>query len=39
MTFSRNTVVLKVSGPDIVDLSFVDLPGMPRALPHPFTLT
>jgi len=29
MTFSRNTVVLKVSGPDIVDLSFVDLPGTP----------
>jgi len=28
MTFSRNTVVLRVSGPDIVDLSFVDLPGM-----------
>lgn len=29
ITFSRNTIVLKVSGPDIVDLSFVDLPGMP----------
>jgi len=28
VTFSRNIVVLKVSGPDIVDLSFVDLPGM-----------
>lgn len=27
ITFSRNIVVLKVSGPDIVDLSFVDLPG------------
>lgn len=31
ITFSRNIIVLKVSGPDIVDLSFVDLPGMPRA--------
>lgn len=29
MTFSRNIVVLKVSGPDIVDVSFVDLPGTP----------
>lgn len=32
ITFSRNIIVLKVSGPDIVDLSFVDLPGVPRAL-------
>jgi hypothetical protein len=32
ITFSRNIIVLKVSGPDIVDLSFVDLPGTPPEL-------
>jgi hypothetical protein len=28
LTFSRNCVCLEISGPDIADLSFVDLPGM-----------
>ncbi|KAF8315710.1 hypothetical protein DL93DRAFT_2057038, partial [Clavulina sp. PMI_390] len=28
ITFSGNTIVLKVSGPEVVDLSFVDLPGI-----------
>ncbi|EMD32890.1 hypothetical protein CERSUDRAFT_160914 [Gelatoporia subvermispora B] len=27
-SFSRNSIVLDISGPDIVDLSFVDLPGL-----------
>lgn len=27
ITFSRNCVSLDISGPDVVDLSFVDLPG------------
>lgn len=27
ISFSENTIVLKVSGPEVVDLSFVDLPG------------
>ncbi|TFY61378.1 hypothetical protein EVJ58_g4548 [Rhodofomes roseus] len=27
-TFSRNCVSLEISGPDVVDLSFVDLPGI-----------
>lgn len=27
ISFSKNTIVLKVSGPEVVDLSFVDLPG------------
>lgn len=27
ITFSRNCVSLEISGPDVVDLSFVDLPG------------
>lgn len=26
-SFSLNTIVMKISGPDVVDLSFVDLPG------------
>lgn len=26
-SFSRNVIVLDISGPDVVDLSFVDLPG------------
>ncbi|KZT65430.1 hypothetical protein DAEQUDRAFT_676924 [Daedalea quercina L-15889] len=28
ITFSRNCVSLEISGPDVVDLSFVDLPGL-----------
>ncbi|EAU91841.2 myxovirus resistance 1 [Coprinopsis cinerea okayama7 len=28
LTFSNNCVSLKISGPDVADLSFVDLPGM-----------
>jgi hypothetical protein len=27
LTFSRNTIELTISGPDLADLSFVDLPG------------
>lgn len=27
ISFSRNVIVLQVSGPEVVDLSFVDLPG------------
>lgn len=27
ITFSRNCVSLEISGPDVIDLSFVDLPG------------
>lgn len=43
ITFSHNIIVLKVSGPDIVDLSLVDLPGIPTLsvllLTLPFLLT
>lgn len=28
LPFSRNVICLELSGPDLVDLSFVDLPGM-----------
>ncbi|PCH35511.1 hypothetical protein WOLCODRAFT_107442 [Wolfiporia cocos MD-104 SS10] len=28
MTFSSNCVLLEISGPDVTDLSFVDLPGL-----------
>jgi hypothetical protein len=27
LRFSRNTVVVDISGPDLTDLSFIDLPG------------
>ena len=27
LTFSRNCIELKISGPDVADLSFIDLPG------------
>ena len=44
-TFTMNCVILKISGPDVVDLSFCDLPGgfiyssfstSLRSLPHRF---
>ncbi|KAL1720013.1 P-loop containing nucleoside triphosphate hydrolase protein [Schizophyllum commune] len=28
LTFSRNCIELKISGPDVADLSFIDLPGL-----------
>lgn len=31
LSFSNNCVSLQISGPDVADLSFVDLPGMSRA--------
>jgi hypothetical protein len=34
--FSRNTIVLRVSGPDIEDLAFVDLPGTILLFPDYF---
>jgi len=37
LTFSKNCVSLEISGPELTDLSFCDLPGAP--LPCPFDLT
>jgi hypothetical protein len=32
LTFSKNCVCLQISGPDVADLSFCDLPGMPSLI-------
>lgn len=37
LSFSKNCVCLEISGPDVADLSFVDLPGkFFSQLPHSF---
>lgn len=36
LRFSRNVICLDISGPDLIDISFVDLPGM-HALGMPWT--
>ena len=33
LTFSKNCVSLEISGPELTDLSFCDLPGAPFILP------
>jgi hypothetical protein len=37
LTFSKNCVSLEISGPELTDLSFCDLPGM-RLFPFRFTM-
>jgi len=39
LTFSKNCVSLEISGPDLTDLSFCDLPGILVSLPAFFCLT
>ena len=33
LTFSKNCVSLEISGPELTDLSFCDLPGTPSLFP------
>ena len=39
LTFSKNCVSLDISGPDLTDLSFCDLPGTPLFFSTLFCLT
>lgn len=34
LKFSRNTVCVQLSGPELTDLAFVDLPGVPHPLSY-----
>ena len=36
LTFSKNCVSLEISGPELTDLSFCDLPGALLSPPFPF---
>lgn len=38
LTFSMNCVSLAISGPDVADLSFVDLPGMCNRITKDFEM-
>ena len=38
LTFSKNCVSLEISGPELTDLSFCDLPGTPLFPPSPVQL-
>ena len=39
LTFSKNCVSLEISGPELTDLSFCDLPGTPSLFPPSPRLT
>ena len=37
-SFSKNCVSLEITGPDVIDLSLVDLPGISCTLVHVLSL-